>query len=73
MASDITATFDATSIAIGETNASYAGNLKRYVSAINWGGLAATEFGHPKPYGQGFVRTGVAVAEPRISMPCMAH
>jgi len=66
VASDITATFDATVIAIGQTNASYASNLKRYVSAVNWGSLASTEFGHPKPLGGGFVRTGVAVSDPRV-------
>ena len=66
MASDVTTVVGSTTIPIGQTNASYASNLQRFWSSLDFGSVAGEQFGHPKPFGPGFVRTGGAITQPRI-------
>lgn len=53
-------------VGVGRSNKVTAGNLSRYIRNVDWGAVTNTVFGHPSPTGVGFVRTGSAIAEPRV-------
>lgn len=68
MASDVTIYLaDGTStLKLGKANrVNPSGSLYRFVKAVNWGDVTNTVFGHPRPGGIGFVRTGSAISEKR--------